>query len=440
MELGRRQFVTAGISFAAGVAAVTRATGKAAGEETWKAPPLAKGLKRMKAPPVLQCPAETTVGVSWAVDGLAYGDVEIADNPEFRGSKKFRSGGLGLAAMDDGVLQVRVTGLKPATRYWYRVATTPIADWKNCYSFRIGEAEVGHTYSFTTAGAGGSSKICAINDTHCNWGLFGKVTALAASMKPVMLVWNGDATNWTDSKSAAVTTFLAPKIGGPGYATAAPVAYVPGNHEFRGKWAKRFGEVMLERTPDERSGRDWELGRNFAVRVGDVAAIGLDTGEDKPDWHPKWLGLANFSPYRKAQARWLEEQLEREEIKSAKFAVAFCHIPLYDPDPEANPGDRMENWADWQKECADAWGPLFEKHGVGLVVAGHMHKFRWDEPGAGRSWAQIVGGGTGGKPDNYPTVIELDVAEGRLKVRAVNALTGETVCEKSIEQSPARKG
>ena len=33
----------------------------------------------------------------------------------------------------------------------------------------------------------------------------------------------------------------------------------------------------------------------------EAALVGMDTGEDKPDGHPKWFGLANFEPYRKAQ-------------------------------------------------------------------------------------------------------------------------------------------
>ena len=34
----------------------------------------------------------------------------------------------------------------------------------------------------------------------------------------------------------------------------------------------------MYRQPEERNPRDWDLGRNFAVRLGDIALIGLDTG------------------------------------------------------------------------------------------------------------------------------------------------------------------
>jgi hypothetical protein len=139
------------------------------------------------------------------------------------------------------------------------------------------------------------------------------------------------------------------------------------------------------------------------------------------------MGLANFSPYRKAQTVWLEEALARREIDGAPYIVVFCHIPLFDSYPEANPGDRLENWADWQKECADLWGPLFARHGVQVVVAAHKHRYRFDPATAGRPWAQLVGGGPGKNPWNYPTVIAGDTAGGELKLTVHNILTGKVV-------------
>ena len=45
-----------------------------------------------------------------------------------------------------------------------------------------------------------------------------------------------------------------------------------------------------------RGPRKGRLGRCFTLRHGPLAIVGLDTGEDKPDRHPAWAGLANFEP------------------------------------------------------------------------------------------------------------------------------------------------
>ena len=158
------------------------------------------------------------------------------------------------------------------------------------------------------------------------------------------------------------------------------------------------------RQPEERLARDWDLGRNFAVRMGDVALIGLDTAEDKLDENPLFAGLFNSGAYREAQAQWLRDALKRKDIASAPFLVAFCHIPIFCSDPTENPGDVHPNdsdpskystdFASWQRTCHDLWGPLLHKAGCNLVIAAHTHSYRYDEPTPDRCWAQMVGGGS----------------------------------------------
>ncbi len=54
-----------------------------------------------------------------------------------------------------------------------------------------------------------------------------------------------------------------------------------------------------------------------------------------------------------------------------------------------------------------------------LVVAGHKHRYRYDPASAGRSWAQIVGGGRGPAP-RFQTLVEGKVEGGELVVRVHN--------------------
>jgi 3',5'-cyclic AMP phosphodiesterase CpdA len=223
----------------------------------------------------------------------------------------------------------------------------------------------------------------------------------------------------------------------PEYAAETPYLFVNGNHDLRGRFARQMQQLLMFRNPAERASEYHDLGRNFVQRLGDVALIGLDTGEDKLDTNPLFANIFQMQAYREKQTRWLAEAIETPAVKTAKFKVAFCHIPLYDARPSANPGDLapadkaegyVNDYASWQRTCANLWGPLFARAGVQLVVTAHQHCFRYDAPTAERPWAQIVGGGCelDGPEGRFPTVIEGKVVDGRLVV-TVHDLRRETV-------------
>ena len=394
--------------------------------------------------PNLQAPGETTMGVTWKVSGLAKGIVEYADNPAFANARTARPGGYGLVPIDVAALAVRLEGLRPATRYYYRTVTTPFTDYRNIYDAKLGAPIVSKMYSFTTLGAGARAHFCMMSDTHGQWKPFEMIAKKVKELSPAALVWNGDATNTTQKKETAVEIFLDPPVESRDYATTIPVLFESGNHDFRGSWISKKEEVIQPRHPAERRGDQWDLKWNFAVRLGEMALIGMDTGEDKPDAHPKWFGLANFEPYRRAQAAWLAEQVARPEIASAKFKVLFCHIPLFAAkDHPDYPHDGVkvdpEDYAYWSRECHDLWVPILEKAGVQLVVCGHKHRFRFDAPTADRPWAQVVGGGpelgvTRGKPDagRFPTVVEGKVENGRLRLLVHDVFNGRVVLDRVI--------
>ncbi len=435
LTLTRRGFIAAG---GAAVAASV-ANGAETGQSQATLDPFlgTQGAPFTVGAPCLQAPGETTMGVSWSVSGLSKGVVEYADNPEMNGAKTVKGGGYGLVPIDVSALQVRLTGLRPATKYWYRTVTTPFTDYKNIYDAKLGEPVVSDVHSFTTMGAAAKAHFCAINDTHARWKSFQLVAGKIKELSPSVVLWNGDATNTTQKKSTAVEIFLDPPIPDRDWSADAPVCFVSGNHDFRGSWISKKEEVVLPRDPAERRGDQWDLKWNFATRLGEMALVGLDTGEDKPDAHPKWFGLANFESYRIAQAKWLEEQFARPEIASAKFKVVFCHIPLYSAPGSlqySHDGVKIDpaDYAHWSRECAELWGPIITKAGVTLVVCGHQHAFRYDPPTEERPWAQVVGGGPDidkSKPGRFPTVIEGIVENGALRLVVHDVLNSRVVFE-----------
>ena len=382
------------------------------------------------------------MGVSWAVSGLAKGVVEIADNPALENAWTAKGTGGGLVSIDEAALQVRITGLKPATRYWYRTVTTPFTSYPNCYQATLGEPVVSAVHSFMTPGPAARGHFCMISDTHASWPAYRLICRTLKSLAPAAVVWNGDAAgSSTQSKREAVEAFLDQPVEDADWAADIPAFFVCGNHDVRGSWPSRLREVALPRDPAERRGDQWDLAWNFAVRLGDLALVGLDTGEDKPDAHPKWFGLAAFEPYRRKQAAWLAEALARPDIAAAPFKVVFCHIPLFAaPDHRDYPHDGVaidpNDYAYWSRECAELWGPLITGAGVQLVVCGHKHRFRYDPPTTDRPWAQVVGGGpelgiVRGTPDDelFPTVVEGKVEDGRLRLVVHDVLHGRIVLD-----------
>ncbi len=367
-------------------------------------------------PPTLQIPSPTSMGVAWGVGARATGFVDVGTTPDLADARRVFAGDAGLKALDDAALSVRLTGLAPDSAYYYRTGTLPV-DFQNAYKILPGEPVLGEIHTFRTPGPKSKPSFAVINDTHENDQAFALLAAKIAVLDPAVTVWNGDVCNWLAQLPRMTQNLLNP--GQSAFAVSRPFLFTPGNHDYRGLLARELPRLLMTREPTERDSRFWTLGRNYAVRQGDLALLGLDTGEDKPDDRQEWGALAQFAAYRELQARWLAEVLERPDIKSAPFVVVFCHIPLFDDSPKANPGDLAEGYASWQRPCHDLWAPLFEKHGVQLVIAAHMHKYRFDAPKNGRSWAQLVAGsGCDMKPGGELTVLEGKVAGNTLTMKA----------------------
>lgn len=398
--------------------------------------------KLITSAPMLQNYAATSIGIAFSVSDMANGYADISEAADMSGARRVTCGGYRVTDLNDKVMLIRITGLKPATQYFYRIGADRIR-YKGGYDMKIlGSEEDPRTYSFRTAGPGAEARFCVINDTHAKYDAFARTLDKVAELSPSCVVWNGDATNVEEHIESLVQIFLAPPVPRSDYAAQTPYLFVPGNHDSRGMANRHIERVLMFRQPEERSPRDWDLGRNFAVRMGDIAMIGLDTAEDKLDTNPIFAGLFNSGAYREAQAVWLADVLKRKEIAKAPFLVAFCHIPLYDPDPTRNPGDvapadkdpkYTTDFAMWQRTCAKLWTPLLQKAGCQLVVTAHQHAYRFDAPDGARKWAQMVGGGPNlDHATSFPTVIEGLVEGKKLVVRAWNVKTGAVLDERTF--------
>ena len=404
-----------------------------------------KEEKLITSAPMLQNYAATSIGIAFAVSDMANGFMTFGLQPDLSDARTVKCGGFRTTEISDRVIQVRLTGLKPSTTYYYKIGADRI-EYKGGYSMKVlGTETDNRIYHFTTAGENSQAHFCVINDTHARWEPFGLAINKIAELSPSCVIWNGDASNVEETIEAQTRIFLKPEIERSDYAAETPYLFCPGNHDSRGLANRHLEKVWMYRQPEERQSRDWDLGRNFAVRMGDVALIGLDTAEDKLDTNPIFAGLFTSAPYRQAQVHWLSDALSKPEIANAPYLIAFCHIPLFDDNPHNNPGDVAPadkdpqfttDFAMWQRTCAQLWTPLLQQAGCQLIITAHQHRYRFFAPTSERPWAQIIGGGpemgfTGSgdsrheDPERFPTVIEGKVMGGKLHIIIHNLVTGK---------------
>lgn len=122
--MDRREFL-GGAALLAAVGLTRKASGETAAEAAVASD--AAFMKAMAAgrlicsEPMLQAPAETSMGVVWAVTAMANGWVDVSESPDLSNARRYTCGGYGLTGFHERVLQVRLTDLKPATTYYYRI-------------------------------------------------------------------------------------------------------------------------------------------------------------------------------------------------------------------------------------------------------------------------------------------------------------------------------
>ena len=121
VEVSRRGFLGGAIAAAgmSGGAAASAAEAAISAHEGASKPLIASA-------PVLQNAAERSMGVAFAVSADASGWVDVSMSPDMCGAKRVYSGGLGMMEVNDRIAQIIVRGLRPATRYWYRIGADRI--------------------------------------------------------------------------------------------------------------------------------------------------------------------------------------------------------------------------------------------------------------------------------------------------------------------------
>ena len=397
-QIDRRDF--AKLLGAAGLLATTGRITRAA--ETNTAPSAKAPAASPRAPiagtPAVFAPAADSATIVLPLNAPARGWIEFGTSP---GNLDQRSDGdaLGFTPHDDRVLKIRLRGLAPGTRYWWRAACVALAPAAaSAHSSNPPKEPTPvytATYSFATlAPAAAETNFVVWNDTHNHKDTLARLAGLTsgtdATTRPDFLFWNGDIAASNNNETALIPQYYVHPAGVVDLAKGPPVFLARGNHDSRGLWANKVLDYV-----DFPVARETDAPRPYyAFRSGPLAAIVLETGEDKPDRHPSFRGLVAFEPLIAEQARWLEKIIERPDIKNAPVKIVFCHLPLrwIDETPQdyfATPAgfDRFS------KRGRDAWHASLVKWGARAVISAHVHRWTHIPATAVFPYAQITGGG-----------------------------------------------
>lgn len=377
------------------------------------------GRPLIVSPPVVQHPAADGFTVHFAVSSLATGWVEWGRSAD-RLDRVALAAQHGLVQASERALAVRVRldeSVAAGEPIFYRVVAQPLA-YKNAYQLERGEvvASPAHKLRLPSAQAERVT-IAIVNDTHENRETIAALHKRVVAVAPDALIWNGDTCNDFDAQDDPLQIVLNPAGDvSQGWAAERPLLFVPGNHDVRGVRARELS-AGLSGWPGQS-----ELPYNFAVRLGPIALVGLDTGEDKPDAHPVFAGTAAYEPYREQQAAWLKSAVERPEIAEAPIRFAICHIPLRGL-PGHNDGTTLEGHAYYSGMGAKLWLPTLQQARFAAVISGHMHQHRIDDASETQPVMQIVGGG----PQPERATLMILRAEGGKAELKVEDLAGKTL-------------
>ncbi|MGL6196873.1 MAG: metallophosphoesterase, partial [Thermoguttaceae bacterium] len=218
---------------------------------------------------------------------------------------------------------VRVSGLKPNSKYSYKVVTQKLNSWNGGYDIKLDEKVEGESNVFKTFdNTKKSTSFVVLNDIHENNELMRDLLASAGLRQTNrdnrdvdFVVYNGDMAHTIESEDHLFSAFQ--DTGTEIFGETIPLFYARGNHETRGKFACNMSCYFPSK--DNRF--------YYLFRQGPVACIVLDGGEDKADNHWAYFTLADYDDYRQEEADWLKNAIQSKEFTSADFRIVVMHIP-----------------------------------------------------------------------------------------------------------------
>ena len=390
-EIKRRKFLTTlGILGTAALAAPVQA----GAEKPFNDEDQAEGVSILKAGPYLQAPTNNQITVRWLTNPPCYSWVEYGETKDNL-DRKAETINDGMVEAYNTMHTIRLSGLQPGHTYHYRICSKEIESFKP-YKLVYGDSFASEIYSFKTPELQAEkASFLVFNDIHDRPESFNQLMKFTGNEERDFVFLNGDIFNHQTDEDQLVDHLLKPVSNL--FATHTPFFFSRGNHETRGKFARRLTNYF-------------DGGENafyYSFQYGPVYAIVLDSGEDKADDALAYWGLADFDKYRLRQAEWLKKEIQKRAFKKAKYKIVFSHIPLFYS-------------GDWHgtMHCRKVWGPILNEAKIDLLISGHTHRYGTYPKVPGQHEYPIAIGG--GPKDGTRTVMKIKADRNAFKLDMID--------------------
>ena len=350
-----------------------------------------KADKIFRMKPYLQNPVGNGITVMWETTVPAYCWVEYGtDTTQLKRARTIVDGQV---VCNNYLHKIRIDGLQPGQKYYYRVCSQEILLYQ-AYKKVFGNTAQSAFSEFTLPATDTDSFTAVVfNDLHQHTQTFRALCQQIKNVNYDFVVFNGDCVDDPVDHNQA-TSFISELTEGV-CGDRIPTFFMRGNHEIRNAYS-----IGL------RDHYDYVGDRTYgSFNWGDTRIVMLDCGEDKPDDHWVYYGLNDFTQLRNEQVDFLKKELSSKEFKKAGKRVLIHHIPLY-----GNDGKNL---------CANLWTKLLEKAPFNISLNAHTHKYAYHPKGElGNNYPVIIGGGY--KMDGT-TVMILEKTKDELRVKVLNA-------------------
>lgn len=352
-----------------------------------------------RAKPYLQNPVNNGITIMWQTRVPAYSWVEYGTDT--LNLKRARTLVDGQVICNDLHNKIRLEGLEPGKKYYYRVHSQEITLY-HAYLKSFGATAVSPFYSFTLPTDDETDFTAIIfNDLHKQEAVFRALHDQVKNIPYDFVVFNGDCIDDPVTEEEALThlNMQCETVG----AENVPAFYLRGNHEIRGAFSIGLRELM-DYVGDKTYG---------ALSWGDTRIVMLDCGEDKPDDTPVYYDMNDFTQLRLDQVEFLRHELSGSAFTNAKRHVLLNHIPLYGNSDDYQPTPAL-------------WGDLLKDASFDINLSAHTHSFDYHPKGSIRNNFPVVVGG--GPRMDTATVMVLRKQSNLMNLQVLNT-KGETILQ-----------
>ena len=352
----------------------------------------AKAIKVTHGPWICDMDSTGTT-IVWVTDVPGMSWVEIApdsaDHFYGRARQRYYDVLAGRKVLTDSVHRVRIEGLKPDTKYRYRVFTQEVAEWRYDDWVTLGKTACtdvwrGKPHEFKTFPAKPREvTFLVLNDIHERAQFMKDLCKNVDFKKLDFVLLNGDMSNRLRNQQHMMEAYLDTCVRM--FATHTPLFFNRGNHELRGQ----FADYLYRYFPTNN-------GKYYRVQhVAGIDFLFIDTGEDKPDEDIEYSGIVNYDQYREEEARWLRGLRESKQVGRHPLIV-FSHIP-----------PTLQKWHG-PYHLQKTLMPELNKMNVSVMLSAHLHAFGYQEPNEVINFPNLV--------NSNNTYLLCRIANGRMEV------------------------